>query len=186
MAEWKRPLLIGVGWGLGTAVGLTILVGGFLWYESRPKAPKPWNTTAIFSFDDAPSFDASRDGKEIHFTYTLQNATNADYEIGSETEIRITFKNADSSLTEPLPKEVATLRRPVFIPAKQKAMSRLSIVFENVPQKKATETDEQYHERLRAFCKEKMGDAGFVLFDENNRYRINLPPIETEKRQKPS
>ena len=37
MAEWKKPLLIGVGWGLGTAVGLAILAGGFLWYESRSK-----------------------------------------------------------------------------------------------------------------------------------------------------
>src|SRR6267378_3723896 len=47
MAEWKRPLLIGVGWGLGTAVGLALVVGGFLWYQSRPKPPKPWNTAAL-------------------------------------------------------------------------------------------------------------------------------------------
>jgi hypothetical protein len=186
MTEWKRPLFIGIGWGLGTAVGLVAIVGGYLWYASRPKPQKPWNTTAIFSSDAAPSFGGSTDGKEVYFTYTLQNATKADYEIGPETEIRITFKNADNSLTEPLPKEVATLRRPVFIPAKQKAMSRLSIVFGNAPHKKATETDEQFHERLRAFCKEEMGDAGFVLFDDNNRYQINLPSIQTEKPQKPS
>ena len=178
--NWKKVLLVGVGWGLGTAVGLALIIGGFLRYESRPKPPKPWNTTAILSSDDVPSFDGSRDGKEIHFTYTLQNATDTDYEIGSETEIRITFKNRDGSLTEPLPKELVTLRRPVFIPAKQKAMSRISLVFGNVPQKKTTETDEQYHERLRTFCKEEIGDAGFVLFDENNRYQINLPTIRKE------
>lgn len=183
--NWKKLLLIGFGWGLGTGVGLVAIVGGYLWYQSRPKPPKPWNTTAIFS-DDAPGFEAGEDGKQMHFTYTLQNATDTDYEIGPDAEITITFKNLESSLTEPLPKEVVTLRRPVFIPAKQKAMLRLSIVFGNIPQKKETETDEQYHERLRAFCKEKMVGAGFVLFDENNRYQINLPMIRKDKPPKPS
>lgn len=42
--NWKKLLVVGIGWGLGTAVGLTLIVGGFLWYESRPKA---WNATAI-------------------------------------------------------------------------------------------------------------------------------------------
>jgi len=184
--NWKKLLLVGVAWGVSTAIGLAAIAGGYLWYESRPKPPKPWNTTAIVSSDDAPSFDTTGDDKEIHFTYTLHNATEVDYEIGPETEIRITFKNSDGSLTEPLPNEVATLRRPVFIPARQKAMSRLSVVFGNVPQKKTIETDEQYHERLREFCKQEMGDTGFVLFDERNRYQINLPPILKGKAQKPS
>jgi len=50
MAEWRKLLLLGLGWGLGTAVGLALLVGGFLWYQGRPRPtepPKPWNTTAI-------------------------------------------------------------------------------------------------------------------------------------------
>jgi hypothetical protein len=37
MADWKRPLFIGIGWGLGTVVGVALVVGGFLWYRSRPK-----------------------------------------------------------------------------------------------------------------------------------------------------
>ena len=180
--NWKKFLLVGIGWGLGTAVGLAAIVGLFIWYQSRPKQPKAWTTTAILCPDAAPSFDASKDGKDIYFTYTLQNATDADYEIGAETEIRITFKyTADGSLTEPLPQEVANLRRPVFVPAKQKAMTRLSVVFGKIPQRSVRETDDQYHEKLRAFLQENMGDASLVIFDERNRYQINLPPVRNDK-----
>ncbi len=42
--NWKKVLLLGVGWGLGTAVGLALIIGGFLRYGSRPKA---WNERAI-------------------------------------------------------------------------------------------------------------------------------------------
>jgi len=37
MADWKRPLFIGIGWGLGTVVGVALVVGGFRWYQSKPK-----------------------------------------------------------------------------------------------------------------------------------------------------
>ncbi len=178
--NWKRLFLVGIGWGLGTAVGLTAITGGYLWYQTRPKPPKPWNTTAISSFDGAPGFNARDDGKEIRFGYTLQNSTDGDYKIEPETQIRITARHPDGSFTEPLPDEVATLRRPVFIPPKQKAGIRLSLVFGNIPRKRSNETDEQYHERLRAFCKEELGDVGFALFDERNRYQINLPKVQTE------
>jgi hypothetical protein len=80
MAEWKRPLLIGVGWGLGTAVGLAILVGGFFWYQSRPKPPKPpkpWDTASIkaeFNFATTEG-----DKNTFVFFYTLENTTDFDY-----------------------------------------------------------------------------------------------------------
>jgi hypothetical protein len=38
---------LGIGWGLGTVVGLALLVGGFLWYSHRSKPEKPWNQSAI-------------------------------------------------------------------------------------------------------------------------------------------
>jgi hypothetical protein len=153
-----------------------------------PLSPRctSWNTTAILAADDAPGFDVNKDGSKLQFIYVLQNATNADYEIGSETDIKIVVRTNGGSLTEPLPKETATLRRPVFIPAQQKAISRLSIALGNIPQKKADETNEEYHERLRAFCREHLGNNGFVLFDDFNRYQINLPSVRAEKLQKPS
>ncbi len=188
--NWKKLLLVGVGWGIGTAVGLAGIVGVYLWHQSRPKPPKTWNTSAIFSSDDGPGFGVDGNGqqKSIYLTYALRNSTDADYEIGPDTEIRIMMRNSDGSLSEPLPKEIAVLRRPIFVPAKQEAFSRLSIVFGNsIPPKSVTETDDQYHEKLRAFCREQFRGASFVLFDDANRYEIILPAIRKEKPpQKPS
>jgi len=48
--EPKAPFagyLCGPDWGLRTAVGLAGITDCFVWYQSRPKPPKPWNRTAI-------------------------------------------------------------------------------------------------------------------------------------------
>jgi hypothetical protein len=45
-----------------------------------------------------------------------------------------------------------------------------------IPERKISESDEQYHERLRGYCEDKIGGVdSFVLFDEMNHYQINLP-----------
>ena len=80
-AEWKRPLLIGVGWGLGTAVGLAILAGGLLWYQSRPKPPKPWNTKAIEAhYVNTQFFEGEKKTTlRAGLVFDLKNNTGADY-----------------------------------------------------------------------------------------------------------
>jgi hypothetical protein len=177
--NWKRLLLISIGWGLGTAIGLSAIVGAYLWYDSRPKPPMPWRTTAISSpsSEDSPAF-RSDDNKTIRFTYTVQNSTDYDYEIETGTPIRITVKHTDGSFSEPMPEDVAKMRLPVFIPSRQKGDITFSLFFgDDLPKKKSNESEDQYHERLRIFCKSQLGDDAFTLFDERNRYQINLPKV---------
>ena len=188
MAEWKRPLLIAIGWGLGTAVGLVLLVGGFLLYQDRPKPPKPWNMVAIVS-KNPPSFVSSKDFENVEFTYAVENSTNLDYEITSDGAIKVIARYKDGTLSAPLPREVRHLDLPVFIPAKEKGQLTLSVALGEIPKRNASERDEQYHERLRAYCEEHIGTvANFVLFDETNRYQINLPRwlAEPPKKNEPS
>jgi hypothetical protein len=175
MAEWKKPLLIGIGWGLGTAVGLVVLVGGFLWYQSRPKPPKPWNTSAIVS-KDPPGFGSTNDFKQLEFLYSLEHNTNVDYQIESESELNIMARDKDGTLLAPLSADEQHWRLPIFIPAKQRAIVTFLLTVSGIPEHKASETAEQYHERLRAWCEENMGAvASFVVFDRANHYQINLP-----------
>jgi hypothetical protein len=81
MSEWKRPLFIGIGWGLGTAVGVVFLVGGFLWYQSRPKPTKPWNTKAIEAhYADTQFFEgAKKTTLRAALIFDLRNNTATDY-----------------------------------------------------------------------------------------------------------
>jgi hypothetical protein len=45
--DWKRILLRAAGFGAGFALSLALILGVALWYESRPKPPKPWDAKTI-------------------------------------------------------------------------------------------------------------------------------------------
>jgi hypothetical protein len=66
---------------------------------------------------------------------------------------------------------------PIFIPAKQKAMVTLALPLSAIPQREPSESDAQFHERLRSYCQDHIGGQGFVLFDDFRRYQINLPGL---------
>jgi hypothetical protein len=154
---------------------LALLVGGFLWYQSRPKPPKPWNTEAIV-VKDPPTFAPSSNYKSMEFLYFAENKTNVDYHIVNNSKIKIMVRYLDDSWTPPLTTEDQHLELPVFIPANQKSPLIFSLVVPGIPERTKSETDELYHERLRTYCEEHLGAIGkFVLFDEGNRYQINLP-----------
>jgi hypothetical protein len=184
MAERKRPLLLGIGWGEGTAIGIAAIVGGFLWYQSRPKPTKPWNAAAIVC-NEPPSFDSTSDHKQMEFTYPIENHTNRDYQIESDSELQLMAKNADGTLLPPLPSDMRRWQLPIFIPANQKALVTFSLTLSGIPEQKPSETDAQYHERLRAYCEEHIGGvANFVIFDRGNRYQINLQRWRAEPPKK--
>jgi len=63
MKSWKKFLLIGAGFGAGFAVLAGILVGGVIWYDSRPQKPKPWNATAILATFEYPDTESGPEAK---------------------------------------------------------------------------------------------------------------------------
>jgi hypothetical protein len=53
MVGWKKLVLQAAGFGAGFGALLVVIVGGWLWYESRPHKEPAWNNTAIkASFKD--------------------------------------------------------------------------------------------------------------------------------------
>jgi hypothetical protein len=91
--DWKRPLVIGIGWGLGTAVALAAIAGAFIWYEGRPKPPvppKPWNTTAIKAQYDYA--DTEGDKNYIVIYYTVENFTDFDYQLDDAHNVFMSAK----------------------------------------------------------------------------------------------
>jgi len=181
MAEWRRPVFIGIGWGLGTAVGLVVLVSAFLWHQSRPKPPKPWKNTSAIVSKDPPSFESTSDYKQLQFTYSVENNTNVDYQIESESELNIMARGRDGTFLGPLPRDQQHWMLPVFIPANQRALVTFKLTLSGIPERNASETDAQYHERLRAYCEKNIGGvATFVVFDRENHYEINLPRLLVE------
>ena len=66
--KWKRWLFRSAGFGAGFALALVFLAGGWFWYSSRPKPPKPWDTKAIQAEYDYVSSEGK--DNDIVFYYT--------------------------------------------------------------------------------------------------------------------
>jgi hypothetical protein len=176
MTEWKRPLFIGIGWGLGTAVGLAVLVGGFLWYQGRPKPPKPpkpWDTAAIKAeYDHA---DTEGEKNTIIIYYTLENTTDFDYRIESGDQILMSATLMKQKNLSPFD-ENEKIDYPVFVPAKKRIRFPIHIGYTcPLKQKENADLEERRKHRreLEKYVATEMGNLdGFDLLDETNRYEI--------------
>jgi hypothetical protein len=71
----------------------------------------------------------------------------------------------------------------MFIPAHQLGTLVLHFFDADVPKQLASESEEAYHERIRKFLNDYYPTLkGFAVFDETNRFQIDLP---TWSRTKP-
>ena len=175
LSAWKRLALVRFFVGVGFAVVAGLILGGVIWYSSRPIPEKPWNTTTIIS-KKQPTFDLSDDSTKIVLRYTLENAGDRDYRLDSSSAIGLMARWQDGTLSHPMSDPKELIRLPVFIPAKQKASLQISFPFAGVFARKGSESDAAFHDRLRNYLEQSYRDlGGFVIFDSNYRYQIDLP-----------
>lgn len=187
LSTWKRLAIISLFGAAGFAITAGLILGGVVWYTSRPALPKPWNTTVIIA-KDPPGFSVSNDGKTIEFTYVLENRASSDYRIDSLSEIQMFGRGRDGTLSHPIPDTDEHFQLPVFIPARQKAVLSFSLITSEIPTRDVAESDATFHERIRKFLEQHLGNlSGFVIFDSTDRYEIDLPKwlAEAPKEQKP-
>jgi hypothetical protein len=173
--EFEKKLLIAAARSAGFGVVLLGVALTAHWYFSRPEPPKLWNVSAIVA-QASPRFRVSGDGKKIQFTYDIENTTRMDFHIESTTRITIMAKMEDGVFSEPVPSGTMSVDLPVFVPAKRKGSLVVSALFSEIPERKPSESDIEYHEKVRNMLEKDIGEiAGFALFDEANRYEIDLP-----------
>ena len=174
----KRLLVVGISFGVGFAITASIIIGGFFLYQSRPKPPKPWNPTAITAAYD--HIDTDGENKNFVFYYTLENNTNFDYKISNLTDVVTMAKlKKPNSLSGSPDGKFLKPDYPILIPAKQRLRFSLQLGFpydKNMKEGTRKEEREQYRKELEAYANKEFSNLdGFVLFDEVNRYQINLP-----------
>lgn len=174
--NWKRLALISLFGGFGFAMGLVAVLGAIVWYNGRPKPPKPWSTSAIVA-NGAPRFSAlNGEKKGVELTYAVANRTESDYRIESNSPVSILIRTKDGVLSPPFSDGSLTVTNPVFVPSGQKGSLALSVLLPDVPESKTGESDVQYHERLRDYLEHHAeAVASFVIFDDSNKYEIDLP-----------
>lgn len=175
LSRWRRLAIISLSAGAGFALMLSLIAGTVIWYTSRPTPPKPWDSGALVA-DGPPGFGASDDSKYIRFTYEVENRTDIDYQIESDSQIKVLAKYKSGAFSRPIPEEDKPLELPVFIPAKKKAALTIRAELSGMPAREPSESYEQYHERLRVYLEDHLSRvAEFAVFDDLNRYEISLP-----------
>ncbi len=172
---WKRLLIKAAGFGAGFALMLCLIAGVGFWYWNRPKPPKPWNNKAIKAeYYNARAVDDNR----LAFAYVLENTTDTDYSLDTETLIQVTGFLEDTGSV--IVGNDIKLNYPVFVPAKHKSKIVVTTpdygfsgrIMENA-------SDDQRHAFNLSVSKHvalKMANLnGFTIFDELNKYEIVLP-----------
>ncbi len=179
MAEWKRPLFIGIGWGLGTALGVVLLVGGFLWYQSRPKPPappKPWNSSAIKAEYDYS--DTEGDNNNVVIYYTIENTTDFDYRVVKSPDITLSAKLLrENSLS--VTSDSDTIDYPIVVPAKKRVRCPIHLKYpypERMKANPAPGEGKKYRDEVEKYVAKELNNLdGFDLLDGANRYEIIFP-----------
>lgn len=181
MALWKRIVLISASFGLGVVIAIAAIWGGVIWYEAH----RVWNARALKATFATMEFDTepSQDSYVMKFFYDLQNNTSKNYQINPNgftvmaylTEGNVLSKEAGSYQTSTI-----TVEGPPFIPPHGKARITLRTSYQYPSEFTAAEKADlkkvipSVDRRLKEF-------NGFVLFDQESHYRIELElPVQKE------
>jgi hypothetical protein len=177
MQTWKIVLLRSVGFGAGFAVVLCAVAGTWFRYAARPKPPKPWNKTAI----TAEYGYVRPEGEKgyLAFNYVLQNNTDFDYRVESDSGIEITGRLKSEKGFSTFADRYVTADYPIFLPAKSRVRVSLNIPYAYPIKEKDKPNEEeskQYTTAVAKYVTDEMGNlGGFVLFDTVSRYEIDFP-----------
>jgi len=174
--NWKRALLIGFGWGIGTVVGIAAIFGIWRWQSTRPK---PWNVSAITG--EFESVDTEGNGRTFLFYFTLANHTGSDYSLESSSDAPLYSKIQDSKSLMTVKHDEGELEFPIFIPQHGRTRIILHLLSYGYPWKNVNPADDankkQHRLEVARYLNDEMTNLnGFEIFDHVNHYEIVLPP----------
>jgi hypothetical protein len=181
MSGWKKLAIRSFFGGIGVALALSIIFGSLIWYRNRPERPKPWDTGALKAQWDTMEFTtgASKDvdGYPVVFYYNVRNNTDKNYQFsGASLTVMAVLTDGNA-----LSKEFghyqfgdATVDGPAFIPPNGTA--RIGVHVSYLYPDEFTKADKKEADKIIASLSNRLKElSGFVVFDEQNHYRIDLP-----------
>jgi hypothetical protein len=178
---WKKLAIRSFFGGVGIAVAIAIIFGAFKWYENRPERTKPWNADALKAQWDTMEFrtGASRDveGYPVKFYYNLRNNTDKNYAFTGPTLTVMAVLTDGNALSKEFGHYQfgeATVDGPAFIPPNGTARIVVQVSYRYPDE--FTQADKGNADKIIASLDHRLRElSGFVVFDEQNHYRIDLP-----------
>ncbi len=151
-----------------------LAAGTYVWLQSRPKPPKPWDTKSITATFDGVLTEG--DQNTWVFYYSLSNNTDRDYRLDA-TSAACMSKVRGNTLSNASP-DFETFNSPIYIPSKHRLRFAVHVKF---PYDMKDPIDNEaahaaWKKQFLEFVKREAPNLnGWVLFDETNRYEITLP-----------
>jgi len=167
--RWKRLFIASAGITVGLVLGLALVLGGAVWYSTRPAKPRPWNPNAITAqFTDV--YVQTGEHVTATFQYSLENHTDNDYHLPSDTSLYRALAGGKGLQRD------KTLRWVDMspVPVRQKINIGIEVTFEYTQAYPYAARENL--EKLNVFMKRRLEEIdGFVALDQANRYEIRFP-----------
>jgi hypothetical protein len=171
---WKRLAVRAFFIGFGFAVAFALAVAGYFGYKHHEET-KAWMSPLKASFTGA---DIKQPENEfvMEFQYSIENTTNKDYRFPSGSSIMILLPKGAGYRSGD--KAHITWDNDVFIPAKQKV--NINIVWTLTAADYTLPPPNDNPKMVRFASQRLIENGGFAIFDERNRYRVDLPEVWTD------
>lgn len=179
LKPWEKIALRSAFFGVGFSLILIITIGGYFWYESRPKPLIPWDNNAIIAHYDYA--DTVGEQNTIVFYYTIENKTNYDYSINDIDKILLYANlNRQQSLSGGDIDEILNIEYPIHVPSKHRVRFKINLNYstdmKGLKSGSTNEEREMFNKEMSAYLSNKFKNLnGFSMFDLKNRYKIEFP-----------
>lgn len=170
MATWQRIFFRAAGFGAGFAASLVLAIGGWLFYQSFPETPKPWNRDVIkATFADLLMNPDER--PVATFRYTLENTTPHDYYLPSDGKSAFIILSEGKGMSQD---EELVWDNGAYLPSGQKVTVSFRVTYDyndSYPKE-----DRDNIDKLSKFMSRRLKRIeGFTVLDREKRYQITFP-----------
>jgi hypothetical protein len=175
MTSWQRILFRSAGLGAGFGLTLCIVGGVLIWYNERPRPPKPWDTRTIEAEYDRTTEEQT---SEIGFRYALKNNGAEDYRISDSNSIQLSIRMGNDGELTPF-NHLVRIGTPIFVPTGHRTMVFIKMEtgkeFQHPLPENATDTEKEQYRKAVLDYLNGTRVVGFALFDEVRRIEIDFP-----------
>jgi hypothetical protein len=180
-SNWRIILLRSAGFGGGFAIVGTLLLGGFMWWNSRPK---PWSDSAVTAKPAELLMIQTTNELAFRFRYAFTNHTGTEYSLPSAEMGALMRKLPGNSALDKIDR--ATWDGTIRIPPNQTIAVTFTVPFRFSDYN--TSGAEMPDETLSKFAGNRLKDIdGLAFFDYGTKYKVEMPrnwdrPKEEEKK----
>jgi hypothetical protein len=180
MGMWQRTFFRAAGFGAGFAGFLSIAIAGWLFYQSLPDTPKPWNRDVIkATFVNLRMNPGER--PVATFKYTLENTTPHDYYLPSDGKSAFILLPDGKGMSQD---EELVWEKGVYLPSGQKVTVSFRVIYDY--NDSYPKVDRDNIDKLSKFMSRRLKDLdGFTVLDRENRYQITFPKGWTDSPSEP-